>query len=172
MFLRLWTRAPRTRSTSCCSMVGGMVSVVANGKPSQRAQRTLPKPQSIRLLREAGKFGRNRPNSGVWLASRTACVAQPHGLSCINHPPGRDKLRSSHGGVSCGVKQRTAKQELPVVHLLPSNFQTQLHKRSSLPPRSRYVRVSRLKGKSPEKGIFAWMGSSREMSPWQAGLSR
>jgi len=48
-FLRLCTRAPRMRKTSCCSRMGGMVSFVAKGKPRQRAFRTLPKLQSIRL---------------------------------------------------------------------------------------------------------------------------
>jgi hypothetical protein len=33
-----------------------MVSFVAKGKPRQRAFRTLPKLQSIRLLRDAGKL--------------------------------------------------------------------------------------------------------------------
>src|SRR5208282_978956 len=31
MFFRLWTRAPRTRRTSCCWRVGAMVSFVAKG---------------------------------------------------------------------------------------------------------------------------------------------
>src|SRR5271166_3634535 len=56
MFLRLWTRAPRTRRTSCWVAVGAMVSFVAKGKPSQRALRALPKLQSIRLPGGASKF--------------------------------------------------------------------------------------------------------------------
>src|SRR5215469_3342017 len=55
-FLRLWTRAPRTRKTSCCSRTGAMISFVAKGKPRQCAFRTLPKLKSIRLRRSAGKL--------------------------------------------------------------------------------------------------------------------
>src|SRR5208283_869624 len=36
MFLRLWTRAPRTRRTSCCWRVGAMVSFVAKGSSVSR----------------------------------------------------------------------------------------------------------------------------------------
>src|SRR5208283_4065561 len=56
MFLRLWTRAPRTRRTSCCWRVGAMVSFVAKGKLKQHAYRMLPKPQSIRLRLGCGKL--------------------------------------------------------------------------------------------------------------------
>src|SRR5258708_5493688 len=56
-FLRLCTRAPRMRNTSCCSRMGGMVSFVAKGKPRQRAFRTLPKLQSIRLQWDPSKSG-------------------------------------------------------------------------------------------------------------------
>src|SRR6267142_1331083 len=56
-FFRLCTRAPRMRKNSCCSRMGGMVSFVAKGKPRQRAFRTLPKLQSIRLRWDPSKSG-------------------------------------------------------------------------------------------------------------------
>src|ERR1700757_5338468 len=55
-FFRLCTRAPRMRKSSCCSRIGGMVSLMAKGKLRQCAFRTLPKLQSIRLQRNGGKL--------------------------------------------------------------------------------------------------------------------
>src|SRR5215472_17547942 len=55
MFLRLWTRAPRTSKTSCWAASGAMGSMVAKGQPRQRAFRAVPKLQSIRLAAKAGK---------------------------------------------------------------------------------------------------------------------
>src|SRR5438445_8060139 len=51
MFLRLWTRAPRTRIDSCSGRTfeaAWVISLVAKGKPRQRVSRSLPKLQIIR----------------------------------------------------------------------------------------------------------------------------
>src|SRR5229473_6927870 len=58
MFLRLWTRAPRTWMVSCSgrkSMLAGVISLVAKGKPRQRVSNVLPKLEIIRLLSKRGK---------------------------------------------------------------------------------------------------------------------
>src|SRR5260370_38885265 len=58
MFLRLWTRAPRTRMDSCCgriSVVAWVISFVAKGKPRQRVSSALPKLQIIRPPSKRGK---------------------------------------------------------------------------------------------------------------------
>src|SRR5258708_2936085 len=61
MFLRLWTRAPRTRMVSCSertSVVSLVICLVAKGKPRQRVSSAQPKLQIIRPLSKLGK----RPN--------------------------------------------------------------------------------------------------------------
>src|ERR1700674_5964343 len=68
IFLRLWTRAPRTRMDSCSggiSVVAWVISLVAKGKPRQRVSSALPKLQIIRLL---SKRGKRRIRGGVWIA--------------------------------------------------------------------------------------------------------
>src|ERR1700694_1628501 len=58
IFLRLWTRAPRTRMDSCSggiSVLAWVISLVATGKPRQRVSSALPKLQIIRLLSKRGK---------------------------------------------------------------------------------------------------------------------
>src|SRR5712692_109710 len=58
IFLRLWTRAPRTRMDSCSgktSVVAWVISFVAKGKPRQRVSSSLPKLQIIRPLSKRGK---------------------------------------------------------------------------------------------------------------------
>src|SRR5713226_2323052 len=58
IFLRLWTRAPRTRMDSCSgntSVVAWVISLVAKGKPRQRVSSALPKLQIIRLLSKRSK---------------------------------------------------------------------------------------------------------------------
>src|ERR1700747_1552771 len=58
MFLRLWTRAPRTRMDSCSGRtfeVSRVISLVVKGKPRQRVLRALPKLQIIRPLSKRGK---------------------------------------------------------------------------------------------------------------------
>src|SRR6266851_7099563 len=58
IFLRLWTRAPRTRMDSCSgrtSVVAWVISFVAKGKPRQRVSSVQPKLQIIRLLSKRGK---------------------------------------------------------------------------------------------------------------------
>src|SRR5258707_9294622 len=58
IFLRLWTRAPRTQMDSCSgrtSVVAWVISLVAKGKPRQRVLSALPKLQIIRLLSKRGK---------------------------------------------------------------------------------------------------------------------
>src|SRR5712691_11905374 len=58
MFLRLWTRAPRTRMDSCsgrATVLSGIISMVAKGKPRQRVSRARPKLQIIRPLSKRGK---------------------------------------------------------------------------------------------------------------------
>src|SRR5260370_39436945 len=70
MFLRLWTRAPRTRMVSCSeriSVVAGVISFVAKGKPRQRVSSAQPKLQIIRPPSKQGK----RPNcAGVGESAR------------------------------------------------------------------------------------------------------
>src|SRR5260370_7634409 len=61
MFLRLWTRAPRTRMVSCSertSVVSLVICLVAKGKPRQRVSSAQPKLEIIRPLSKLGK----RPN--------------------------------------------------------------------------------------------------------------
>src|SRR5260370_24488712 len=61
MFLRLWTRAPRTRMVSCSewtSVVSLVICLVAKGKPRQRVSSAQPKLEIIRPLSKQGK----RPN--------------------------------------------------------------------------------------------------------------
>src|SRR6266581_5626960 len=58
IFLRLWTRAPRTRMDSCSgrtSEVAWVISLVAKGKPRQRVWSPLPKLQIIRPPSKRGK---------------------------------------------------------------------------------------------------------------------
>src|SRR6267143_5784684 len=58
MFLRLWTRAPRTWMDSCSgwkSALAWVISFVAKGKPRQRVSRALPKLQIIRRVSKQGK---------------------------------------------------------------------------------------------------------------------
>src|SRR2546421_12180673 len=58
IFLRLWTRAPRTRIDSCSgrtSVVAWVISLVAKSEPRQRVLNTLPKLQIIRPLSKRGK---------------------------------------------------------------------------------------------------------------------
>src|SRR3979409_1800145 len=58
MFLRLWTRAPRTRMDSCSgriSVVAWVISLVAKGQLRQRVSSALPKLQIIRPLSKRGK---------------------------------------------------------------------------------------------------------------------
>src|ERR1700682_3567040 len=69
IFLRLWTRAPRTRMDSCSGgtfVVAWVISLVAKGKPRQRVSSALPKLQIIRLL---SKRGKQRISGGVWVAN-------------------------------------------------------------------------------------------------------
>src|SRR2546425_741381 len=60
IFLRLWTRAPRTRIDSCSgrtSVVAWVISLVAKSKPRQRVSSALPKLQIILPLSKRGKRG-------------------------------------------------------------------------------------------------------------------
>src|SRR5690348_2287767 len=69
-FLRLCTRAPRTRRTSrspAPEVVSGVVSVVAKGKLRQQAWRGLPKLQIIRPQRCRGKSDAERGRERLWL---------------------------------------------------------------------------------------------------------
>src|SRR6266849_263050 len=64
MFLRLWTRAPRTRMDSCCgriSVVAWVISFVAKGKPRQRVSSALPK---LQIIRPPSKRGKQRSACG------------------------------------------------------------------------------------------------------------
>src|SRR5215472_8923637 len=57
-FLRLWTRAPRTRRRSCSGFevsADAVIGLVAKAKPRQRVSKPLPKLQIIRRLSNAGK---------------------------------------------------------------------------------------------------------------------
>src|SRR5712692_2120534 len=58
MFLRLWTRAPRTEmdSSGRTIAVAWVISLVAKGKLGQRVSTVLPKLQIIRLLSKRGKW--------------------------------------------------------------------------------------------------------------------
>src|SRR5260221_3886658 len=78
IFLRLWTRAPRTRMDSCSGgafVVAWVISLVAKGKPRQRVSSALPKLQIIRLLSKGGK---RRISVGVRVGESTR---QLHGSS-------------------------------------------------------------------------------------------
>src|SRR5437773_373528 len=60
MFLRLWTRAPRTQIDSCSgrtSVVAWVISLVAKSKPRQRVSSALPKLQIILPLSKRSKRG-------------------------------------------------------------------------------------------------------------------
>src|SRR5439155_3255876 len=76
IFLRLWTRAPRTQMDSCSgrtSVVAWVLSLVAKGKPRQRVLGALPKLQIIRLL---SKRGKRRP---AWPEALANLSRQTHG---------------------------------------------------------------------------------------------
>src|SRR6267143_2428386 len=73
IFLRLWTRAPRTQMDSCSgrtSVVAWVISLVAKGKPRQRVLSALPKLQIIRLLSERGKRRAGVAGGGCEFARR------------------------------------------------------------------------------------------------------
>src|SRR5690242_20901077 len=58
-FLRLWTRAPWTRNTSCSGFeisTEAVICLVAKGNPRQQVSKLLPKLQIIRWLSKAGKW--------------------------------------------------------------------------------------------------------------------
>src|SRR5690242_13094832 len=64
-FLRLWTRAPRTRRVSCSGFevsADAVIGLVANARPRQQISKPLPKPQIIRRLSNVGKSQARTPN--------------------------------------------------------------------------------------------------------------
>src|SRR6266404_1768941 len=72
MFLRLWTRAPRTRIDSCSGRTfeaAWVISLVAKGKPRQRVSRSLPKLQIIRPLSKRGKPRCCGPDRSITMTS-------------------------------------------------------------------------------------------------------
>src|SRR5712664_971304 len=89
MFLRLWTRAPRTRIDSCSGRTfeaAWVISLVAKGKPRQRVSRSLPKLQIIRPLSKRGK--------------PRCCGRQIHGSWVrVIWPPDRSITMTSDGSV-------------------------------------------------------------------------
>src|SRR5947209_20519444 len=57
-FLRLWTRAPRTRKVSCSGFemsADAVICWVAKGKPRQQVSKLLPKLQIIKRLSKPSK---------------------------------------------------------------------------------------------------------------------
>src|SRR5260370_22941840 len=91
MFLRLWTRAPRTRMVSCSertSVVSLVICLVAKGKPRQRVSSAQPKLEIIRPLSKLGK----RPN----LRGRR----RDRSTGCGNVP-----LKKARGGGHEGIRE-------------------------------------------------------------------